>query len=103
MRVNVYAEEMTLKTEIISKKIGRRTFTGVRFFLKSPKSLHHGKKDNDSSAVTFWGKQDLRKVVMKALRALDKHYEERYQQKKSARKAAYRTKMGVYTGGWGHQ
>jgi hypothetical protein len=34
----------------------------------------HRPGDDDSSAVTFWGKRDLRKVLRKALEALDAHY-----------------------------
>ena len=36
MRVNVYAEEMTDKVEIISKKIDGHDFTGLRFYLELP-------------------------------------------------------------------
>lgn len=35
----------------------------------------HRPGDDDSSAVTFWGKRDLREVLRKALAELDKHYE----------------------------
>lgn len=84
MRVNVYAEEMTDKTEIISKVIDGQTFTGLRFYLELPVThgqaqirgpFMHSPGDNDSSAVTFWGKNDLRKVLRKALAQLDEHYE----------------------------
>jgi hypothetical protein len=34
----------------------------------------HGPGDDDSSAVTFWGKSDLREVLRLALRLLDAHY-----------------------------
>ena len=34
--------------------------------------IHH-EGDDDSSAVTFWGKQDLRVVLRKALAMLDAH------------------------------
>jgi len=100
MRVNVYAEEMTDRLEIISKEIDGRTFTGLRFYLELPASyFHDGSKivrpatmsddvqashlqapfihrpgDDDSSAVTFWGKRDLRKVLRAALEMLDAHY-----------------------------
>ena len=83
MRVNVYAEEMTDRVEIVKKG----EFTGVRFYLELPVSLstpavklgeqvgiahiagpfvHHA-GDDDSAAVTFWGKRDLRRVLKKAL------------------------------------
>src|SRR5579862_8831337 len=89
MRVNVYAEEMTDRIEIISKEIEGQTFTGLRFYLELPVTKHtddgktvqvqgpfmHHPGDDDSAAVTFWGKQDLRKVLQLALTALDKHYD----------------------------
>lgn len=110
MRVNVYAEEMTNRIEIISKEIEGQTFTGLRFYLELPASflpggpiearneslglrpatiedrsqaLHfkapfiHRPGDDDSSAVTFWGKRDLRSVLWQALTLLDEHYENR--------------------------
>lgn len=98
MRVNVYAEEMTDRLEIISKEIDGRTFTGLRFYLELPCTVKAGEifgsdsaektvnvsgpfmhrpGDDDSAAVTFWGKQDLREVLRKALSMLDSHYEQR--------------------------
>lgn len=93
MRVNVYAEEMTEKVEVISKTTADGTFTGVRFYLELPVTLPmngegsvnqvvrgpfiHKPGDDDSSAVTFWGKQDLRTVLRKAIDLLDQHYEGR--------------------------
>ncbi len=103
MRVNVYAEEMTDRIEIISKEIDGHTFTGLRFYLELPVTLGgpdgrhqsagehayvpingkpaqvsgpfiHRPGDDDSAAVTFWGKRDLRKVLVTALAALDAHY-----------------------------
>lgn len=73
MRVNIYAEEMTKRIAIVSKKIDGRWYTGLRFYLGFP--FMHRKGDDDSSAVTFWGKRDLRKLLKKALKMLDKHYE----------------------------
>jgi hypothetical protein len=35
--------------------------------------MHHP-DDDDSSAVTFWGKRDLREVLRAALAKLDEHY-----------------------------
>ena len=84
MRVNIYAEEMTNRLEIIAKEIDDQKFTGLRFYLELPVSVDgrhiqgpfiHRKGDDDSSAVTFWGKRDLRKVLRKALEMLDAHYE----------------------------
>lgn len=83
MRVNVYAEEMTQRVEIVSKQADGQTFTGLRFYLELPVTagnathrgpfLHHP-GDDDSAAVTFWGKRDLREVLAKALGLLDEHY-----------------------------
>jgi hypothetical protein len=36
----------------------------------------HKPDDDDSSAVTFWGKRDLREVLRKALAELDRYYGE---------------------------
>lgn len=59
MRINVYAEELTLETEPITKhgtgKDGvEREFYGIRLYLKSPDELHHSADDDDRSAITFW-------------------------------------------------
>lgn len=35
----------------------------------------HRAGDDDSAAVTFWGKKDLRVTLRKALALLDEHYE----------------------------
>lgn len=96
MRVNVYAEEMTERVEIISKEIDGRKFTGLRFYLELPVTradltidgqnpaqlrgpFIHRPGDDDSAAVTFWGKRDLRDVLRKALALLDEHYAARKQ------------------------
>ena len=99
MRVNIYAEEMTERVEIISKIIDGQTFTGVRFYLYLPVTLPlkrdgdslqveqasgpfiHRAGDDDSSAVTFWGKRDLRVTLRKALELLDEYYAERAEAK----------------------
>jgi len=83
MRVNIYAEEMSEDIEIIEKK----GFTGLRLFLYLPTTVQttegpkqvrgkfmHRPDDDDSAAVTFWGKRDLRKVLKKMLAKLDEHY-----------------------------
>ena len=89
MRVNVYAEEMTDRVEIVEKVIDGKTFTGLRFYTHLPVTTGpetggarayvqgpflHRPGDDDSSAVTFWGKQDLRTILKKALIFLDEHY-----------------------------
>jgi hypothetical protein len=84
MRVNVYAEEMTDRVEVIAKEIDGQQFTGLRFYLELPATVDgknvrgpfiHRPGDDDSSAVTFWGKQDLREMLKAALDLLDAHYE----------------------------
>lgn len=59
MRVNLYGEELTEETELVSKtvtekKFGTRTFYGIRLYLHSPDVLHSDPEDDDRSAVTFW-------------------------------------------------
>lgn len=76
MRVNVYAEEMTDRIEIISKTIDGHVFTGLRIYLELPTFMYRP-GDDDSSAVTFWGKRDLREVLRDALAKLDEHYAEK--------------------------
>lgn len=102
MRVNVYAEEMTDRVEIISKEIDGHTFTGLRIYLELPATSNsdrvknlgeqpasvqgpfiHRPGDDDSSAVTFWGKRDLREVLKRAITALDCHYAERNRRRAS--------------------
>lgn len=107
MRVNVYAEEMTDRIEIISKEIDGARFTGLRIYLELPATVPcaacaygttpqekalcleckgtqslsyrgpflHRPGDDDSSAVTFWGKRDLREILRIALALLDEHYD----------------------------
>ena len=83
MRVNVYAEEMTDRVEIVTKLINGQSFTGLRFYLELPATVGnrqyqgpflHSPGDDDSAAVTFWGKSDLRFALHKALALLDAHY-----------------------------
>lgn len=84
MRVNVYAEEITERIDIISKTIDGVEFTGLRFYLELPVTedgvehrgpFLHRPGDDDSSAVTFWGKRNLRRVLRRALDKLDDHYD----------------------------
>jgi hypothetical protein len=96
MRVNIYAEEMTERVELITKEIDGHKFTAVRFYLELPvtHTTHnigpedtgrtetkqfrgpfiHRPGDDDSAAVTFWGKQDLRPMLQKAIVLLNEHY-----------------------------
>jgi hypothetical protein len=87
VRVNVYAEEMTGKVELITKNVEGREFVAVRFWLYLPATdqmngsrqvqgpFIHRPGDDDSSAVTFWGKREMRDTLAEALRLLDEHYE----------------------------
>jgi hypothetical protein len=85
MRVNVYAEEITGRVEIVeavADNTGARFF-GVRFYLESSdKMVPPQHPDDDSSAVTFWIKSGksgytrgneavLKAVLTKALALLD--------------------------------
>jgi hypothetical protein len=81
MRVNVYAEELTNRVEIVSKEIDGTTYTGVRFYMELPATVDgvqhqgpfiHKPGDDDSSAVTFWGKQKLLDLLGQAIHVLDK-------------------------------
>lgn len=103
MRVNVYAEEMTDRVEIIDKVIDGQRFTGLRLYLELPVTVGgagghrsdegpqvhppingepaqvsgpfiHRPGDDDSAAITFWGKRDLRDVLHTMLAVLDMHY-----------------------------
>ena len=57
MRVNVYAEEITNRIQLVSttaENTGQR-FLGIRFYLESSDKLQPPRHpDDDSSAVTFW-------------------------------------------------
>lgn len=76
MRINVYAEEMTDRVELVEKD----GHTGVRFYLYLPVSFDaggfargpfmHKPGDDDSAAVTFWGKQKLKVALERALELL---------------------------------
>lgn len=94
MRVNIYSEEMSDDVEIIERTTKYGTFTGVRMYTYLPvttplidpktgkqigatqhqgKFMHHP-DDDDSSAVTFWGAEDIRPKLRKMIEALDDHY-----------------------------
>lgn len=88
MRVNIYAEEITDRVEIIEKTTSDGTFTGVRFYLELPVTMasaaggvdqvagpfKHHPGDDDSAAVTFWGKRALHATLKRALTLLEAHY-----------------------------
>lgn len=88
MRVNIYAEEMPEipRLEIIEKEIEGQLFTALRIYLELPVTVEgqqiqgpfiHHPGDDDSAAVTFWGKKDLRITLRQALAMLDEHYAKR--------------------------
>ena len=84
MRVNVYAEEITDVIEVIEKTTPDGTFTGLRMYLYLPVTQKNGSHiagpfmhhpgDNDSAAITVWGKRDLRIALVKMIEELDKHH-----------------------------
>lgn len=88
MRVNVYAEEMTDRIEIIEKEIDGQKFEALRFYLYLPTTIHQGttmeqnvqgpfihrENDDDSAAVTFWSRGKLRQLLQKAIQMLDDHH-----------------------------
>lgn len=95
MRVNIYAEEMTGRIEIIEKEIDGNIFEALRFYLYLPvtkeivEDTHvgatkrtvqvqgpflHRDDDDDSSAVTFWSRGQLRTILQQAIELLDKHH-----------------------------
>lgn len=93
MRVNIYAEELSNRVELIEKNVEGQAFTAIRFWLELPVTLPAGCRspsgaelyqakgpfihrpgDDDSSAVTFWGKRELIPLLEKALFLLREHY-----------------------------
>lgn len=83
MRVNIYAEEMTDRIEIVKKTIDGNDYTGLRFYLELPVTTPNGEVkgpfihrpgDDDSSAVTFWGKKGLKTLLIQAVMMLDSYY-----------------------------
>jgi len=55
MRINVYSQELTSATSLVSKTDERGvTHYGVRIYLASSLLLHHTADDDDRSAITYW-------------------------------------------------
>jgi len=98
MRVNVYAEEITNRVELISKQTADGEFVGIRFYLELPVTdmtatnfgldpiqhrgpFIHRPGDDDSSAVTFWGKHALIPILEKAVAMLKDYYNQAEQPK----------------------
>lgn len=72
MRINIYAEELTDRVEVVTKRPDNHpgeTFYGIRLYLASPDELHVTPDDDDSSAITVWvpwtraGGNDFDRVV----------------------------------------
>jgi hypothetical protein len=85
MRVNIYAEEMpkTPRVELISKTVDGQVFTGIRIYLYLPVTMGaeqvagpfiHHEGDDDSSAITFWGKHYTQATLEKALDLIKDFY-----------------------------
>ena len=89
MRVNVYAEEMTGNVSFVTKTIDGKEYVGVRFWLYLPVTVRdskvggpdevqgpfiHREGDDDSAAVTFWGKRTLKETLKEAVRMLETHH-----------------------------
>ena len=72
MRVNIYAEENTDRMEIVEKDADGHHFVGLRIYLGPPQMHRPG--DDDSSAVTFWGKdwRSVQQIFTKAVGACQK-------------------------------
>lgn len=58
MRINIYAEELTDRFEVVRRTPSTghtdQQFYGLRFYLRSPPELHADAEDDDTSAVTVW-------------------------------------------------
>lgn len=52
MRVNIYAEEMTDRVEIVTKQTADGEFTGVRFYLELPVTQTPGMRPPPRPSVT---------------------------------------------------
>ena len=83
MRINVYAEELTDRIEIVEKTIGDTTFVGVRIYLELPVTVGSEQVrgpflaepcGDGTSAITLWSKGDMRELLRKAERALGAHF-----------------------------
>lgn len=91
MRVNIYAEEMTNRIEIIEKVIDGNVFEACRFYLYLPTTLPSGENvqgpfmhregDDDSAAVTFWSRGKLREILQQAIEKLDEHHKNKHVEK----------------------
>ena len=84
--VNIYAEDLTDRIEVLSKDIEGVSYTGLVLYLEPPtviKSGHYAGqnlpgsclyRDSGPYTLTVWGKRDLRDLLDKMKDALDHHY-----------------------------
>ena len=55
MRINVYSQELTNETLLITKESNTGVvYHAAQLVLHSSEKLHHPPEDDDRSAVTFW-------------------------------------------------
>ncbi len=55
MRVNIYSQELTSETHLISKQSNTGVvYHAVQLMLHSSPRLHHPPADDDRSAITIW-------------------------------------------------
>jgi len=55
MRVNVYSQELSNETKLITKTSNTGiVYSAVQLILHSSPKLHHPPKDDDRSAITIW-------------------------------------------------
>jgi hypothetical protein len=79
MRVNVYAEEMTDRIEIVAKEIDGQKFTGLRIYLELPMTLPEGwyvQRDPEAGSVAQAGR-DLDRMRGDGERAIRGPYQHR--------------------------
>jgi hypothetical protein len=85
MRINVYDEEQTGRIEVVENTVRGEQFVGLRFFLELPVTTPHGNiqgpfapnpVSEETAAVTFWNRKDLRPMLRHALALLDQYHGE---------------------------
>lgn len=83
MRVNIYAEEMTDRIEVIEKEIDGVKFEALRMYMYLPVThageniqgpFLHREGDDDSAAITFWSRGKLKEILQRAIEVLDEHH-----------------------------
>jgi len=94
MRINVYAEEMTDRIEWVEKSTDDGDFVGLRMYQYLPVTINevddpnegwmpdnrqgpfiHRPGDDDSAAITFWGKRKLYRMLRKSLEMMQERYQ----------------------------